>query len=68
MGQENYLKSWLMGIGGLGNMGFINKAAGFVNPALIRGGRILRLTLRFAISGGAEREDIFPLLPLSWKS
>ena len=48
-----------MGIEGLGNMVFINMAVGLVNPAVIRGGRILRLTLRFAISGGAEREEIF---------
>ena len=48
-----------MGIEGLGNLAFINTAVGHVNPAMIRGGRILRMTLRFAISGGAEREEIF---------
>ena len=40
------------------NLALVNKAVGHVNPAMILGGRILRLTLRFAIRG-AEKEDIF---------
>ena len=56
-----------MGIEGLGNMVFINMAVGLVNPAVIRGGRILRLTLRFAISGGAEREETFYFASFVWE-
>ena len=48
-----------MGIGGLGNLVFINKAVGLVNTAIIRGGRTLRLTLRLAIRGVAEKKEIF---------
>jgi len=40
-------------------MAFINKAVGLVNPAIIRGGRTLQLTLRFAIGGVGEKEEIF---------
>ena len=46
------------GIGGLGNLAFINKAVGLVNTAMIRGGRILRLTPEPAIRGVAEKEEI----------
>ena len=47
------------GIAGLGNLAFINKAVGLVNPAVIRGGRILRLILKFEIRGVVENEEIF---------
>ena len=45
-----------MGIERLGNLAFINRAVGIVNPAMIQGGRITRLILRFAIGGVAEAE------------
>ena len=38
-----------MGIGGLGNLAFINKAVGLVTPAMIGGGELYELTLRFAV-------------------
>ena len=48
-----------MGIGGLGNLVFINKVVGLVNPAMIRGGRVIPINLKVCDPRGSGKRRNF---------